>query len=162
MNRQQFNTFYDKFCTGFLNKKEEELNKKRIEKACEELQAIQEKPNITKRAQTKAHVPLLDRTPLLDAKRAHQMQKIKREKEEKMMKELEELTFKPEINPKSKKMRTPKREPIIYGVQPKNPYIYEQNDDPNMFKPRINPLSHHIAVKTFLFPSYINVLNSKQ
>lgn len=148
----KFHKHYEKFCKEFLDRKEEGLQQKRREKQDAEVSVLQDKPKLVSKAQTKPYVPLLDRTPIMDARRDRELEKIKQEKEEKLLRELEELTFAPKINPKSKKLGSPGREKImkIYLQTRFNHSSGSGRKTERSHTPTINSKSRNIAVIYFM------------
>lgn len=137
-----------------MDKKEENLEQKRKEKKEAEVAGLQDKPKLIAKAQTKPYVPLLDRTPIMDARRERELEKIKQEKEDKLLKELEELTFAPKINSNSRKMASPSKEKImkIYLQTRFNHHsqMSDRKGSRSPHTPKINSKSRNIAVIYFL------------
>ena len=151
VSEDEFKEYYDKFCIAFLQKKEEELLRKRKLKSDQELAELQDKPTLISKPNSRKYIPLMDRTPILDAKRAREMEKLRQERDQKLQKELDELTFKPKINERSKSICSPKKDQgsrsksQIRDVSP----VATSKINEELFKPKINQNSKHIAVIKF-------------
>ena len=151
VTEDEFKEYYDKFCIAFLKKKEEELLKKRKEKADQELAEMKDKPTLVSKPNSRKYIPLMDRTPILDAKRAREIEKLRQERDEKLQKELDELTFKPKINERSKSICSPKKD---QGSRSKSQIrdlspVANSKINEALFKPKINQNSNNIAVINF-------------
>ena len=158
---EEFQEYYEIFCTAFIKKRDDELERKRRLKEDKELAELQDKPTINPRPQTRQHIPLLDRTPILNARRDREIEKMRKEKEEKLKKELEELTFHPKINPRSKELVSPTRDYLkngrLYSRPSKGSPNSARRNKKGLFKPTINEHSRFMAVSflLFIFPDLI-------
>jgi len=150
---EEFSEYYDIFCIAFLKRREEELERKRRLKEELELAELQDKPHINSKPPTRQHIPLLDRTPILNARREREIEKIRKEKEEKLKKELEELTFQPKINERSKELVSPTREYLrngkLYSRNLKGSPNGARKKNKGLFHPSINDHSRSIAVSLY-------------
>jgi len=90
----------------------------------------------------------VERTATLNARKEEELNKLRREKEEKLQQELKELTFMPKINEKSR---------AILATSPRKDRGQsrpQESPEPELFIPKINRNSHAIAVSfLFLYPS---------
>ena len=144
-----FDEYYDKYCVGFLKRREKELAKRRQEKEEQELAELKDKPTLITRNNDKKHIPLLQRTPILNARREKQIEKMREEKNAKIEKEFSELTFKPKLNEKSLALASPRRE----NIRTKSP---SKAPEDGFFKPKIDKNSEALAVNYF---SYLKIFN---
>lgn len=74
---EEFEEYYEIFCINFLKRREEELERKRREQAEQELAELQDRPNINSNP-NKKHIPLLARTPLLNARREKEIERMRK------------------------------------------------------------------------------------
>lgn len=147
---EEFEEYYEIFCINFLKRREEELEKKRRAQAELELAELQDRPHINANP-NKHHIPLLQRTPLLNARREKEIEKMRKEKEAKLAKELEELTFKPNINERSRGLASSSPTKSYYNSSSTNQGSSRKKSPKKArkvgtFKPKINETSRAIAV----------------
>jgi len=95
---RNFEDYYEKSCKGFLQKKNNNLEKQRIKKDEEEIQSLTSRPTLISKPESK-RIPLFERIRITEAKKQKEIEKAKKEREEKEKQELQKLTFKPNINP---------------------------------------------------------------
>lgn len=150
---EEFEEYYEIFCINFLKRREEELERKRRAQAELELSELQDRPHINANP-NKHHIPLLQRTPLLNARREKEIEKMRREKEAKLAKELEELTFKPNINERSRGLASSSPTKSYCNSSSTNQSGKKKSPKKarkvGTFKPKINETSRAIAVNLFL------------
>ena len=146
-----FQSFYAKSCKEFLQTKDDKLSKQRKQKEEEENRLITSRPSLVSKQQKKQHIPLVEKAKAMEVRRAQAVEKAKREREEIQQKELEGLTFRPNINGISKALMTcnNKEETIERLYQGKGPSKQEKTDNQNesekLFKPQINKKSNNLA-----------------
>ena len=153
MNRSSgsFQTFYVKSCKEFLQSKDDKLSKQRKQKEEEENKLITHRPSLVSKQQKKQHIPLVEKAKAMEVRRTQAFEKAKKEKAELQLKELEGLTFRPNINGISKALMTctNKEETIERLYQGKGPSKQEKTDNQNesdkLFKPQINRKSNNLA-----------------
>lgn len=123
-----------------MKRREKELAKRRQEKEQLELAQLQDKPTLVTRPNEKKHIPLLQRTPILNARKEKQIAKLREERDAKLEKEFLELTFKPKLNERSLALASPDRE----KVRTKSPN--KATAEEALFKPKIDRNSEALAV----------------
>ena len=142
-----------------MKKKEDDLEKMRKEKEDVEAVELKYKPNLIAKQNNKRHIPLVDRVGIIQAKKQKEIDRQKREQEERVQRELKEYTFAPKINHQgsaSKKEHESQSQSIIKAKDQLDP-----STKGDSFHPKINQKSKNMAVSIFPFGHSVIIIVEK-